>query len=31
MWRGEFQQKYVEEITAKAGAPKKFPVFFKLL
>jgi len=24
LWRGDYPSKYVEEITAKTGAPKKF-------
>ena len=31
IWRGDFKQKYIEEITNKAGSPKKFPVFVKML
>ena len=31
IWRGDFQQKYIEEITNKAGNYKKFPVFSKML
>lgn len=31
LWRGDFQQKYVEDIAQKAGCPKKFNVFLKML
>ena len=31
LWRGDFPCKYVEEITSKTGAPKKFSVFIKML
>ena len=31
IWRGEYKQKYVEEITNKAGNFKKFTVFVKML
>ena len=31
IWRGDYQQKYIEEIAAKAGSAKTFPVFFKML
>ena len=31
MWRGDFQQKYIEDITNKTGCFKKFPVFVKML
>jgi hypothetical protein len=31
IWRGDFKQAYAEEITAKAGKPKKFNVFTKML
>lgn len=31
IWRGEFQHRYIEEITAKAKNPKQFPVFVKML
>jgi coiled-coil domain-containing protein 61 len=31
MWRGDFQAKYVEEITNKAGLYKKFSVFVKMI
>jgi hypothetical protein len=24
LWRGDYQSKYIEEITAKTGVPKKF-------
>ena len=30
-WRGDFQQKYIEEITSKAGNFKKFSIFTKML
>lgn len=30
-WKGEFSAKYVEDITAKTGNFKKFPVFVKML
>lgn len=31
LWRGDFQAKYIEEISAKTGAPKKFNTFVKAL
>ena len=31
LWRGDFPSKYVEEITAKTGAPKKFPAFVRMI
>lgn len=31
IWRGDFQQKYIEEITNKAGSYKKFSIFIKML
>ena len=31
IWRGEYRQKYIEEITNKAGNFKKFSVFIKML
>lgn len=31
IWRGDFKQKYIEEITNKAGNFKKFNVFVKML
>ncbi len=31
IWRGDFKQNYIEEITNKAGNYKKFPVFVKML
>ena len=31
IWRGEYKQRYVEEITNKAGNFKKFSVFVKML
>ena len=31
IWRGDFQAKYVEEITTKAGQYKKFSVFVKMI
>jgi coiled-coil domain-containing protein 61 len=31
LWRGDFQSKYIEEITAKTGYQKKFNVFVKML
>jgi hypothetical protein len=31
IWRGEFLNRYIEEITAKAKNPKQFPVFVKML
>ena len=31
LWRGDFQSKYIEEITTKTGAPKKFVVFVRML
>ena len=31
IWRGDFKQKYIEEITNKAGNFKKFSVFVKML
>ena len=31
LWRGEFQAKYIEDITAKTGCPKKFNVFVKMM
>jgi len=31
LWRGDFQAKYIEEITNKTGAYKKFSVFIKML
>jgi len=31
IWRGDYQQKYIEEITTKAGNAKSFQVFFKML
>ena len=30
-WKGDFQAKYVEDITQKAGCAKKFSVFFQML
>ena len=31
LWRGDFQAKYVEEITNKTGNFKKFAVFVKMM
>ena len=31
IWRGDFKQKYIEDITNKAGSFKKFNVFVKML
>ena len=31
LWRGDYQVKFVEEITKKTGVFKKFPVFVKML
>lgn len=31
LWRGEFQQKYIEDICVKAKNPKQFAVFVKML
>jgi len=31
IWRGDFQAKYVEEITNKSGLYKKFAVFVKMI
>ena len=31
IWRGDYQQKYVEDITNKAGNFKKFSIFIKML
>ena len=31
IWRGDFKQNYIEEITNKAGNYKKIPVFVKML
>ena len=31
IWRGDFKQKYIEEITNKAGNFKKFNVFVKMI
>ena len=31
IWRGDFQQSYIEEITNKAGSFKKFPLFIQML
>ena len=31
LWRGDFPAKYLEDITAKTGAPKKFAVFMRML
>ena len=31
IWRGDFKQKYIEEISNKAGNFKKFSVFVKML
>ena len=31
IWRGDYQQKYIEDITSKAGNPKKFSMFIKML
>ena len=31
IWRGDYQQKYIEEITNKAGNYKKFSIFVKML
>ena len=31
IWRGDFKQKYIEEITNKAGSFKKFSVFVKMI
>lgn len=31
IWRGDFQSKYIEDITQKAGNPKKFSIFLKML
>ena len=31
IWRGEYKQKYIEEITNKAGNFKKFSVFMKMV
>ncbi len=31
MWRGEFPARYIEEITAKTGVPKKFSEFVRMV
>lgn len=31
IWKGDFQAKYIEDITTKTGVPKKFNVFVKML
>ena len=31
IWRGDYKQKYIEEITNKAGNFKKFAIFVKML
>lgn len=31
LWKGDFQAKYIEDITTKTGVPKKFNVFVKML
>ena len=31
IWRGDYKQKYIEEITNKAGNFKKFSIFIKML
>ena len=31
IWRGDYQQKYIEDITNKAGNFKKFTIFCKML
>ena len=31
LWRGDFQSKYIEEITQKTGSYKKFNIFVKML
>jgi coiled-coil domain-containing protein 61 len=31
LWRGDYQSKYIEEITAKTGVPKKFIQFVKMV
>lgn len=31
IWRGDYKQKYIEDITNKAGSFKKFPVYVKML
>ena len=31
IWRGDFKQKYIEDITNKAGSFKKFNIFVKML
>lgn len=31
IWKGDFQAKYIEDITAKTGVAKKFNVFVKML
>ena len=31
IWRGDYKQKYIEEITNKAGSFKKFSVYVKML
>jgi len=31
IWRGDFQAKYIEEITNKTGCFKKFSVFVKMI
>ena len=31
IWRGDYKQKYIEEITNKAGNFKKFNIFVKML
>lgn len=31
LWRGDFQSKYIEEITNKAGSYKKFSIFVKMM
>ena len=31
IWRGDYKQKYIEEITNKAGNFKKFGIFIKML
>ena len=31
IWKGDFQSKYIEDITTKTGVPKKFNIFVKML
>jgi hypothetical protein len=31
IWRGDFQQKYLEDICSKAGKPMKLQAFVKIL